>query len=110
VKLQKLLRTQPSMEGGQFWQVTNTPTRLKVTDGITQHLYGTPRRSNQPGQYFDYRSLTGTVWPQETKGLSAVHDKTDIVYRDETTICLAQMFNVHSRNTTLNVVVFPVPG
>ena len=75
------------MEIGQFWQVANFPARFKMADGMSKHANVALCRCNQTCEYFDHSTLTGTIGTQETKGLTALRDETDIIDRNEATIC-----------------------
>ena len=96
------------MEIRQFRQIANAPARFKVIDWVPQHLDGAICRCYQSGEYFNDGTFTSAVRSQEAKGLAALHHKTNIVHGYKMAICLAQVFNLHSRTTTLfNVVVLP---
>src|SRR5450759_399003 len=73
---------------------------------VYQYLNSAICKCDQTGEYFNNGTFTSSVRPQEAKGLPTLHHKTNIVHGDEMSICLAQVFNLHSRNTTTFSVVF----
>src|SRR5437588_12935808 len=85
------------MEGGKFWQVTNAPPHFEVADRLAQDTYNTLRRRNQPGENLHDTTFAGAVRPQKAKGLSTIHNETDIVHCHETVVDLTQSHYFYCR-------------
>ena len=65
---------------------------------LSEHTHDTLRWCNQPCENFDHGTFASTVRAEKAESFSTIHNKADVVYRDQAFIDFAQTFNFYSRD------------